>query len=112
MTVTWLARKAGHAEAGFAFLAAVCFRQYDLVYRLRHRGTESERVVSNLGLGWGGRMLLVLVLYLVDAIPVGLYVAAGLLGALFVGDAVRAWTARPAKQTIAMTQDEVEEEAG
>lgn len=112
MTILWLARRAGHAEAGFAFLAAVCFRQYDLVYRLRHRGTESDRVVSNLGLGWGGRMLLVLALYLLDAIPAGLYLAAGLLGALWVGDAVRAWTARPAKQTVAMTQEEVDEEAG
>ncbi len=112
VTVTWLARRAGHAEAGYAFLAAVCFRQYDLVYRLRHRGTESERIVSNLGLGWGGRMLLVLVLSLAGAIPVGLYVAAGLLGTLWIGDAVRAWTARPARQTVAMTQDEADEEAG
>ncbi len=110
--IAWMARLAGHAEAGYALLAAICFRHYDLVYRLRHRGIESERLVSNLGLGWGGRMLLVLVLYLVDAIPIGLYVAAGLFGTLWVADAVRAWTARSARATAQLTQDEEEEAAG
>jgi hypothetical protein len=111
--VAYLATRAGHPDAGFAFLAAVCFRQYDLVYRLRHRGTEADRWVSWLGLGWGGRMLLVLVLFLADAIPEGLFVAAALLGALWIGDAVRAWTsARPARTPVPMTAEEEEEEAG
>jgi hypothetical protein len=111
--VAYLATRAGHPDAGFAFLAAVCFRQYDLVYRLRHRGTEADRLVSWLGLGWGGRLLLVLVLYLADAIPAGLFVAAALLAVLWVGDAIRAWTAaRPERTPIPMTAEEEEEEAG
>jgi hypothetical protein len=112
--IAWMGHLAGHADAAYAFLAAVCFRQYDLVYRLRHRGTEADRRVSALGLGWGGRMLLVLVLLLAGALPAGLYVAAGLLGALWVSDAARAWTTagRPARTLAPMTQDEEEEAAG
>jgi hypothetical protein len=112
-TIAYLATRAGHPEAGYAFIAAVCFRQYDLVYRLRHRGTEADRIVSWLGLGWGGRLLLVLVLYLADAIPAGLYVAGVLLALLWVGDAIRAWTAaRPERTPIPMTAEEEEEQAG
>ncbi len=112
-TVAYLAVSAGHPDAGFAFIAAVCFHQYDLVYRLRHRGAEAERWVTWLGLGWGGRMLLVLALVLVDALPAGLYAAAALLALLWVGDAIRAWTAaRPERIPIPMTAEEAEEEAG
>ena len=112
--IAWMARLGGHVEAGFAFLAAVCFRHYDLVYRLRHRGTESERLVSVLGLGWGGRMLLVLVLLLTGAMPLGLYIAAGLLALLWVGDAVRAWTgaAGRARRPDDDVEGDEEEEAG
>jgi hypothetical protein len=112
-TVAYLATRAGHPEAGYVFIAAVCFHQYDLVYRLRHRGTEADRWVAWLGLGWGGRMLLVLVAYLADALPEGLFVAAALFAVLWVSDAVRAWTAaRPARTPIPMTAEEEEEEAG
>jgi hypothetical protein len=112
--VAWMGTLAGHPDAAFVFLAAVCFRQYDLVYRLRHRGTEAERLISIAGLGWGGRMLLVLALLLLDLMPEGLFVAAALLGAMWIVDAARAWTAagRPARTPVPMTADEQEEEAG
>jgi hypothetical protein len=58
-------------------------------------------------------MLLVLVAYLADALPEGLFVAAALFALLWVSDAVRAWTAaRPARTPIPMTAEEEEEEAG
>lgn len=110
--VTWLATLAGDPEAGFAFLAAVSFRQYDLVYRLRHRGTESERTLARLGLGWGGRTVLVALLYLVGGIPAGLYIAAGLLATLWVGDAVRTWMGRGRSLVSSDVVEDEEEEAG
>jgi hypothetical protein len=112
--IAWMGALAGHPDAAFVFLAAVCFRQYDLVYRLRHRGTEAERVVSVIGLGWGGRLLLVLALLLLDLIPEGLFVAGALLGAIWITDAARAWTSagRPERAPVPMTADELQEEAG
>jgi phosphatidylglycerophosphate synthase len=92
-TITWLATldSSQAVPAAFAFLCAVCFREYDLVYRLRHHGTEPPRMVGDLGLGWDGRVLLTLALLAAGLLPAGLYIAAGLLAVLFVGDAVRAW---------------------
>jgi hypothetical protein len=91
--ITWLATldSPDAVPAAFVFLCAVCFREYDLVYRLRHHGTEPPRLVGDLGLGWDGRVLLVLALVVVEALPAGLYIAAGLMAVLFVGDAIRAW---------------------
>ncbi|MEA2170136.1 MAG: hypothetical protein QOF76_3436 [Solirubrobacteraceae bacterium] len=109
-TITWLATLAGATPAAYAFLAATCFRVYDLVYRLRHHGTEPPRIVADLGLGWDGRVLLVLVLLLLDALPAGLYVAAGLLAFLYVGDAVRAWTTLTRRLVPEFADDDEEEE--
>ena len=42
----WIAALAGESRvpAAFALLAALAFRHYDLVYRLRQRGTAPARV--------------------------------------------------------------------
>jgi len=113
IAITWIATldEPLAVPAAFGLLCAVCFREYDLVYRLRHHGTAPPAAVSNLGLGWDGRILLAAILLVAGALPIGFWVAAALLAALFVGDAARTWTAarRPARADVEV---DVEEEAG
>jgi hypothetical protein len=92
--VLWMAAvTGGDAEpAAFALLGVVAFRQYDLVYRLRYRGATPPAWVSIVSLGWDGRLVLVLVLFLVGAMPAGLYIAAGVLAVVLVGESVQSWT--------------------
>jgi Family of unknown function (DUF5941) len=77
--------------AAFALLAALTFRHYDLVYRLRHRGVTPARWVSALGCGWDGRLAIAFVLLVAGALPAGYYVAAAVLGVAFVAEAVYGW---------------------
>jgi hypothetical protein len=92
--VLWMAAvTGGDAEpAAFALLGVVAFRQYDLVYRLRYRGAMPPAWVSIASLGWDGRLVLVLVLFLAGAMPAGLYIAAGVLAVMLVGESVHSWT--------------------
>ena len=41
--------------------------------------------------GWDGRLVGAYVLFLAGALPAGLFAAAGLLGALFAAESLRAW---------------------
>jgi hypothetical protein len=79
--------------AAFALLAALTFRHYDLVYRLRHRGVVPARWVSLLGGGWEGRLVVAAVLLVLGALPAGYYVAAAVLGVAFVSEAAYGWLA-------------------
>ncbi len=112
-TITWLATLDGApaVPAAFALLCAVCFREYDLVYRLRHHGTQPPPLVSALGLGWDGRIALAVVLLVAGALPTGYWVAAAFLGLLFAGDAVRTWTTASRAARVDVS-DDTEEEAG
>jgi hypothetical protein len=89
----WVAALHGASAypAAYALIAALAFRHYDLVYRLRHRGVLPARWVSALGAGWDGRVVLASVLLVAGALPAGFYVVAGVLGAAFVGEAVYGW---------------------
>jgi hypothetical protein len=89
----WIAALHGASAypAAYALIAALTFRHYDLVYRLRHRGVQPARWVSALSLGWDGRLILAYVLLVAGALPAGMYVAAGVFGAVFVGEAVVGW---------------------
>jgi hypothetical protein len=112
-TVIWLAAIAGGAgpAAAFALLAAVAFRHYDLFYRLRFLGLAPPRWVGDVAGGWEGRLIAAYVLLLVGAVPAGFFVAAGLLGALFVGESIVAWARAQSTGTVAQFEiGEVEEE--
>ncbi len=86
-----LAAAAASAAAGFALLAAVAFRHYDLHYRRRLRGAEPPRWVGLVGGGWDGRLLVAAALLLAGA-PRGVFFAlAGLLAAAFAGEAAAGW---------------------
>jgi hypothetical protein len=89
----WLAAIAGSnaVPAAFALLAALAFRHYDLVYRMRLRAVAPPRWVNALSLGWDGRLIAAYVLLVVGALPVGLFAAAAVLGVAFVAEAVSLW---------------------
>jgi uncharacterized protein DUF5941 len=93
LALIWIAALHGESAypAVYALLAALAFRHYDLVYRLRHRGVVPARWVSALSLGWDGRLVLAFLLLVTGALPAGYFVVAGVLGAAFVGEAVYGW---------------------
>jgi hypothetical protein len=95
--------------AAFALLAALTFRHYDLVYRLRHRGVVPARWVSALGLGWDGRLLLAVILLVAGALPAGYFVLAGVLGVAFVAEAAYGWLAVGLVQRPLEYEDEEDE---
>jgi Family of unknown function (DUF5941) len=93
VALIWFASLHGASAypAAYALIAALAFRHYDLVYRLRHRGVLPARWVNALSLGWDGRLLLAYVLLVLGALPAGFYVMAIGLGVAFVGEAVYGW---------------------
>jgi Family of unknown function (DUF5941) len=95
--------------AAFALLAALTFRHYDLVYRLRHRGVVPARWVSALSGGWDGRLVVAFVLLIAGALPAGYYVAAAVFGVAFVGEAVYGWVAVGRVQRPLEYEDEEDE---
>jgi hypothetical protein len=110
-TLIWIAGMEGSDAypAAFALLAALTFRHYDLVYRLRHRGVVPARWVSALGGGWDGRIVIAFVLLVVGALPTGYYVAAAVLGVAFVGEAIYGWLAVGRVQRPLEYEDEEDE---
>jgi hypothetical protein len=89
----WIGALAGQSSraAAFALLCALSFRHYDLVYRLRHQGTTPPAWIGDAALGWEGRLVLGYILLVVNALPAGFYVAAGLFAAVFVAESISGW---------------------
>jgi hypothetical protein len=109
--IIWIAAVAGNTSppGAFALLAAVAFRHYDLVYRLRYRGDSPPGWVAAVGGGWDGRLLLASLLLIVGALPAGLWIMAACLAVVFVGESVRSWTRlRRAEAPIAYEDEEDE----
>ena len=111
--VLWMAAIAGPRTlpAAFALLGVVAFRQYDLVYRLRYRGTVPPHWVTAVTLGWDGRLVLVWILLVAGALPAGMYIAAGLLAVVLVGESVAGWRSFERGQRPMLYEDEEEEAA-
>lgn len=107
----WIGALAGERSqpAGLALICVLAFRHYDLVYRLRHQGEAPPEWVGNLALGWDGRLVLGYILLVADALPAGLYVAAGLLAAVFVAESVAGWR-RFGRAEQPATHDDEEDE--
>jgi hypothetical protein len=111
--VLWMAAIAGERSlpAAFALLGVVAFRQYDLVYRLRYRGTTPPAWVDAVTLGWDGRLVLVWVLLIAGALPAGMYVAAGILAVVLAGESIAGWRSFERAQRPMLYEDEEEEAA-
>lgn len=106
----WLAALEGaHALPGaFALIAALAFHNYDLAYRLRHQGAMPP---AWLGLpGWEGRIAIAFVLLAAGALPAGFYVAAGVLGAVFVVEAGASWRSTGQRNQPDAFDDDEEDE--
>lgn len=110
-SVLWLAALAGQSShpAAFALLAAVAFRHYDLVYRLRYQGVTPPRWVNLLGGGWDGRLVLGYLLLVTDALPAGFFIAAAVLASAFVGDSIAGWARYHRAQALVVYEDEEDE---
>jgi uncharacterized protein DUF5941 len=108
----WIAAVAGPRSepAAFALLAALAFRHYDLMYRLRHRGDLPPRWLNRLAAGWDGRLVIASVLLLAGALPAGFYVWAGLLGAVSVAETVGGWRRFAREERPAAVYEDEEDE--
>jgi hypothetical protein len=109
--LVWFAALAGAGAEGaaFALLAAIAFRHYDLVYRLRHMGATPPEWLNRLAAGWDGRLVVACALLALGAIPTAYYVLAAVLGAVFVTESARAWTHFSRAQRPVMYEDEEDE---
>jgi hypothetical protein len=89
----WLAAIEGeHAlPAAFALLAALAYRHYDLVYRLRFRGDLPSSWLNAVALGWDARLVLAWLLLALGALPAAMFVWAAALGVASLGETVLAW---------------------
>jgi len=89
----WIAAIAGAdaLPAAFALLAALTFRHYDLVYRLRHRAEVPPAWLNALAAGWEGRLAIAWLLLVLGALPAAMFAWAALLGAVSVAETVVAW---------------------
>jgi hypothetical protein len=107
----WIAALAGPAAvpAAFALLCAITFRHYDLVYRLRHRGVTPPAWLNRAAGGWDGRLLAGFALAAAAAVPAGFYVAAALLGVVFVGESIAGWQTFGRLQQPSVYEDEEED---
>jgi phosphatidylglycerophosphate synthase len=109
--ILWLAALAGPSAvpAAFALLLAITFRHYDLVYRLRHRGVTPPTWLNRAAGGWDGRLVLSFVLAAAAAVPAGFHVAAGVLAAVFVGEAIAGWASFERTRQPEVYEDEEED---
>ncbi len=83
----------GHHGAAYAWLAAVAYHRYDVVYRLRETGTGSAPWVSRADLGTEGRIVLVLAVALLApaALPLLLWVGTAALLVVYATESFRGW---------------------
>jgi len=108
-TFIWIAAVGPDAAqpAVFAFLCAIAFRQYDIVYRLRHRSEPPPAWITTIGGGWDGRLLAAYALLLLDALPAGLFLAAAGLAVVSVTESARGWARQSAR---GLSDDDEEDE--
>jgi hypothetical protein len=86
-----LASLRGAGAAAFAFLAAVVYHHYDIVYRVNLVRVDPPWWRELAFGGWIGRMALVFVLDTLGGFRIGLYVAAAVVGAVALAGSARAW---------------------
>jgi hypothetical protein len=112
LTIVWIAAIAGASTypAAYALLAALAFRHYDLVYRLRHRAEVPPRWLNLLAGGWEARLVLAYVLLLVGALPAGFFIWAGALGVIEVGETVASWRAFERSRRPALYDEDEDED--
>ncbi len=109
-TLAWLAAADDAVPAAFALIAALTYRHYDLVYRLRHRAELPPRWLNRLAAGWDGRVIIAWLLLALGALPAAMYVWAALLGVVSVAETVVSWRRFERERRTAGEFDELEGE--
>jgi hypothetical protein len=109
-TLAWLAAADDAVPAAFALIAALTYRHYDLVYRLRHRAELPPRWLNLLAAGWDGRVIIAWLLLALGALPAAMYVWAALLGVVSVAETVVSWRRFERERRTAGEFDELEGE--
>jgi hypothetical protein len=109
-TLAWLAAADDAVPAAFALIAALTYRHYDLVYRLRHRAELPPRWLNRLAAGWDGRVVVAWLLLALGALPAGMYAWAALLGVVSVAETVVSWRRFERERRTAGEFDELEGE--
>ena len=95
--------------AAFALLAAITFRHYDIVYRIRQRSVTPPRWLNRGAGGWDGRLLVALGLAAAALVPAGFYAAAIVLAVVFAAEAVHSWLTFGRTQQPEAYEDEEED---
>jgi hypothetical protein len=110
--ILWIGAMGGRDSepAALALICVLAFRHYDLVYRPRHQGVAPPAWIGNLALGWDGRLVLGYILLVADALPAGLYIAAGLFATAFVAESIAGWR-RFGRGRQPVTHEDEEDEA-
>jgi len=109
-SLIWIGATIGEsASAGaLALAAALAFRHYDLVYRSRFQGRPPAAWLDVAAGGWDGRLIVVTLLLVAEALPAGLFVLAGVLGVVFGTECVASW-ARHSAGAVSIYEDEEDE---
>jgi hypothetical protein len=109
-SLIWIGATVGESgSAGaFALVAALAFRHYELVYRPRFQGTPPAAWLAIAGGGWEGRLVLLIALLAVGALPTALFVMAGFLAVVFVGECIVSWV-RYSAPPVSIYEDEEDE---
>ncbi len=98
----WLGAATPHGlPAAYALMAALAFHHYDTVYRLRHLQTPPPVWLAVAG-GWDGRLLVAALAFALHIVRPLFFVAAAVLGVVFVTESVRTWVraSRPAAPAL------------
>ncbi len=101
----------GSLPQTYALLAAIAFHHYDVVYRLRHQKVAPPAWVARAGLGWDGRLALMVAASVAGFFEPLAMVLAIWCGALFVIESVGSWVrlARDTGRSVAMAAEDDEE---
>jgi hypothetical protein len=108
----WLASMAGGnaVAATFALLCAVAFRQYDIVYRHRHRGAGPAWTAVISG-GWDGRLLVGYLVWVAGVLTGAFFVAGAVLAVVLVAESALGWV-RAARKGRRPMHEEDDDELG
>ena len=110
----WCAALAGQSSwpAGFALLAAVAWRHYDLVYRLRYAREAPPAWIAAVAGGWEIRLHVAFALLAAGALPEAFFGVAAVLMAILVTESVAYWAGSRSRAGDFDDQDDDEEAAG
>jgi hypothetical protein len=109
-SVVWIGATVGESSSAgaYALIATLAFRHYDLVYRARFQGSPPAAWLDVALGGWEGRLILVTLFLVADALPAAFFVLAAVLALVLVSECIASW-ARPSAAPVSIYEDEEDE---